>query len=146
MIKLSKKTEYGLMALKHLSSMEPNEKVSARELCQKYQIPFDTVSKVLQILCNAGVVKSTQGARGGYSLILPLDKMTIGYFIQLLEENTPLIDCLAPGKTCSKVTTCNIISPMQLLMGKVEGYLQHLTLAELFKANPINYEQEETHP
>ncbi len=50
MLKLTKKADYGLIALKHLSTQGPNGSSSAKEIAETYHIPLPLLAKVLQKL------------------------------------------------------------------------------------------------
>ena len=67
MFRLSKKSDYGLIAFKHLAQ-HPDESVSAREIAAQYQIPAELLAKVLQRLARKGLLVSQQGINGGYVL------------------------------------------------------------------------------
>src|ERR1041385_4829475 len=66
MLKLTKKADYGLIALRHLASGAKT--ASAKEIAERYRIPLPLLSKVLQTLVRAGLLVSEQGASGGYKL------------------------------------------------------------------------------
>ena len=69
MLRLSKKADYALMAMQHLArrtSAAPS--TSAREIAEQYDIPIELMAKVLQRLVRTGLLVSTQGTRGGYTL------------------------------------------------------------------------------
>ena len=44
---------------------------SAREIAEQYDIPIELMAKVLQRLVRTGLLVSTQGTRGGYTLSRP---------------------------------------------------------------------------
>ncbi len=67
MFRLSKKSDYGLIALKHLAQHH-DESVSAREIAAQYHIPAELLAKVLQKLARKGLLVSQQGINGGYVL------------------------------------------------------------------------------
>src|SRR5262249_60727120 len=67
MLKLSKKADYGLIALKHLVVHGP-ESSSAKEIAEMYGIPRPLLSKILQKLAKNGFLRSEQGTNGGYRL------------------------------------------------------------------------------
>ena len=68
MLRLSKKADYALMAMKHLALRTDAGSVSAREIAEQYDIPVELMAKVLQRLARHGLLVSQQGTRGGYLL------------------------------------------------------------------------------
>ena len=71
MLRLSKKADYALMAMKHLAMRPDAPSASAREIAEQYDIPIELMAKVLQRLARRGLVTSHQGTRGGYRLGRP---------------------------------------------------------------------------
>ena len=67
MLRLSKKADYALMAMKHLAIVGRRASISAREIAEQYDIPIELMAKVLQRLVQRGLLISHQGTRGGYS-------------------------------------------------------------------------------
>ena len=68
MLRLSKKADYALMAMKHLAIKTDAASTSAREIAEQYDIPVELMAKVLQRLARSGLLTSHQGTRGGYTL------------------------------------------------------------------------------
>src|ERR1700693_6470784 len=66
MLKLTKKADYGLIALRHLACQAKT--ASSKEIADRYRIPLPLLSKVLQTLVRTGLLVSEQGATGGYRL------------------------------------------------------------------------------
>ena len=137
MIKISKKIEYALMALKHISQGQKGEQFCARKICEIYKIPFDTTSKMMQIMNSHEILQSSQGVKGGYKLNKKLSEIT---FLQLCEmiEGTPyLTSCETPdGKLCSLLQTCNIVHPVKQLNQRLMEFLGELTLENILKTKP----------
>ena len=79
MLRLSKKADYALMAMKHLAikSDSAPSSTSAREIAEQYDIPIELMAKVLQRLARSGLLTSHQGTRGGYTLSRP-DRVDLG--------------------------------------------------------------------
>ena len=147
MIKLNRTTEYGLMALKHMSrkrSEEPGEVTSAREISDSYGLPFEITAKTLQRLKDTGLIQSAQGARGGYTLLRSLEQVTLAEFLELMEGPQAVVACAsgdwlkaeAPESTtnsssCTYHTKCEIKHLMNDLNGRVLKFLAGIRLAEL---------------
>ncbi|MBC97661.1 MAG: transcriptional regulator [Halobacteriovoraceae bacterium] len=140
MIKINKKIEYALMALKYMSQRCANAKgeeqtlelTSAREICDKFHTPFDTTAKVLQLMNNQGILISTKGIKGGYSLAVPLSHVTFGQLAEIIEgKNKTGSFCQSAKGRCDLYENCNIVTPIDLLSKKVNEYLSSLSLEEL---------------
>ena len=71
MLRLSKKADYALMAVKHLAMRPDGGSASAREIAESYDIPLELLAKVLQRLVRSRILVSVQGTRGGYRLGRP---------------------------------------------------------------------------
>lgn len=68
MLRLTKKADYGLMALKYLAEHPNESSLSARDIAEAYHIPPQLLAKILQRLAKVGILRSHAGMSGGYSL------------------------------------------------------------------------------
>lgn len=133
MLKVNRKVEYGLVALKHMFSKPKGQLTSVREICDHFGTPFDPVAHVMRILNAEGLVKSEQGARGGYRLRDNVLDVTFGDFIEIIEGH-PLAftECLREDECrCSLMERCNIVTPMQSLHERLRHFLGSIKLADL---------------
>src|SRR5437763_773221 len=76
MLKLTKKADYGLIAMRHLAQNSEHGSVSAKDLADAYGIPQEALAKILQRLAKAGLLKSMHGTRGGYTLSREPDRIS----------------------------------------------------------------------
>jgi Rrf2 family protein len=130
-LKISRKVEYALMALKYMSDRPNDERTSARELCQYFKIPFDTIAKVMQVMNSGQLLKSVQGVKGGYTLNGDLGQTSFLTLHLMLEGDGKGNSCLTSSGKCALQGNCNIISPLERVQGRVNQYLDNLTLKEL---------------
>ena len=86
MLRLSKKADYALMAMKHLATRPDTASASAREIAEQYDIPIELMAKVLQRLARRGLLTSHQGTRGGYRLGRPSSLISVADIIQAIER------------------------------------------------------------
>ena len=98
MFQLTKRTEYGLIALTHLASAR-GEVTSAREITERYSLPQRLLAEVLKDLCKADLVTSHRGANGGYSIAQTTEQISIGDVVRILEEGPLVAICEAPPGT-----------------------------------------------
>lgn len=133
MLRLSKKVEYGLMALQHLARTS-GAVSTVREVADEFSISYDLLAKIMQELKRDGVVDSYQGVKGGYALMLSLDQITIGRVIGALESAPSLTECIANGSeetSCARFSTCTLKDPMQKLQARLDSTLSSVTVAQL---------------
>ena len=133
MVRLSKKVEYGLIAIRHIAANASNDVVTAKEIADIYGIPFELLAKVLQRLTKAGLVLSHQGVRGGYSLAKRPEEIPVSVIIHAIEGTTPVIaQCMSDGpESCVVFTTCTIKSPLTKVQENIERAFSSLTLSEI---------------
>jgi Rrf2 family protein len=143
MIKLNRTTEYGLMALRHMSrkraSAEPAEFTSAREVSDLYGLPFEITAKTLQRMRDTGLIQSAQGARGGYTLERSLREITLAEFLEMMEGPQSVVACAGAKKEdapiCEYKTKCDMSSLLGNLNSRFISFLSGIRLAELTEAD-----------
>lgn len=131
MLKINKKVEYALMALKFMAQKDEGSLTSAREICEKFNIPFDTTAKVLQIMNNQNILVSTKGLKGGYTLAKSLDQINFIEIVEMVEGIETEMYCQSQKGLCDLYHSCNIVTPIDQLNRKVHTFLESLTLSEL---------------
>jgi len=131
MIRLSKKADYSLMALKHILAKE-SEPSSAREIAQAYGIPFEVLAKLLQRLTRKGFLVSQHGTRGGYSPARASGAITVRDVLEAIEGPLAMLDCSNPRKgPCDQERNCQVRKPLSRVEQKVLDLLGRTTLREI---------------
>ena len=133
MVRLSKKVEYGLIAIGHIAARSGGDVVTAKEIAAEYKIPYELLAKVLQRLTKAGLILSHQGVHGGYTLAKHPEEVPISVIIHAIEGTTPVIvQCMADGpESCGVFTTCTIKSPLTKVQENIERAFSSMTLSEI---------------
>ncbi len=133
MVRLSKKVEYGLIALRHMAARPAGEISTAKEVAERYGVPFDLLAKVLQRLGKAGLIASHQGMKGGYSLSKDPREIPVSTIIHAIEGSAPVItQCLADGpQSCEVFDACTIKSPMTKVQANIDRAFHDMTLSEI---------------
>ena len=136
MLRLSKRSDYALIALRHLattgdrSHLSPSSS-SARELAERFNIPVELLAKVLQKLVRAGLLTSHQGIRGGYVLARPAQQISVADIIVAVDGPLTVTACSDEDQTCDQYSKCNVRDPLWRLKDRIVGALTACTLAEL---------------
>ena len=133
MLRLSKKTDYALIALKDLASSPPGTSSSAREIAARYDIPVEFMAKVLQRLAKHELLASHQGTRGGYLLGRPAAQISVADVIQAIEGPVMVTACSDVNETCDQYSKCNVRDPLWRLKDRIVQALTSFTIDELAK-------------
>lgn len=137
MVKLSRKMEYCLISLKHLSQKSEGSLTSAKEISNQYNISFDVVSRVLQALNQVGIVKSIQGVQGGYHLLKNLNEVSLYQLIEVIEGPLMLVKCIQDAHACDLSKSCNIVSPIGLLNDKIVEFYKTVFVSDLLEPSTV---------
>lgn len=136
MLSLSKKVEYGLIALLHLDASGSDSVVSSKELAERSSLSIDLMGKVMQSLARAGLITAEHGARGGYRLSRPLSAMTLGLVVEAIEGPTHLVPCQHDADQCIQFSSCIVKKPMQEIHTRLKGFMHGINLGELQRPIP----------
>ncbi len=140
MLRISKLVDYGTLVLTHMAAL-PEGVVSAADLAAALGLGPATVSKVLKILAQHGLVTSTRGARGGYRLARPAADINIAQIIDALDDQPfGLTECTATPGVCSVEADCHIRSNWERINFIVRRTLEGVSVADMVSpalAGPI---------
>lgn len=132
MLRLSKKADYALMAMKHLAMrQESGASSSAREIAEAYDIPLELLAKVLQKLVRARLLVSVQGTRGGYRLGRAPQMIPVADVIQAVDGPVTVTACSADDHQCDQYSKCSIRDPLWKIRGRILEALTTVSVAEL---------------
>jgi Rrf2 family protein len=133
MLRLSKKADYALMAMKHLALHGDRGSSSAREIAEQYDIPIELLAKVLQRLVRRGLLASQQGTRGGYQLARGPIQISVADVIQAIDGPVTVTACSTDegGTGCDQFAKCNVRDPLRRVRERILAALGECTIAEL---------------
>ena len=131
MLRLSKKADYALMAMKHLVVHGDRGSSCAREIAEQYGIPIELMAKVLQRLVRRGLLASHQGTRGGYQLSRSPRQMTVADVIQVIDGPVTVTACSTDDGRCEQFAKCNVRDPLWRVRERILTALGECTIAEL---------------
>ncbi len=131
MLRLSKKADYALLAVRHLAAHTGRGATPARELAEAYDIPLELLSKVLQRLVRGRLLESHQGIRGGYVLARAAAAITVADVIQAVDGPLTVTACSDVDHTCEQYAKCNIRDPLWKIKDRIVAALAATSVAEL---------------
>jgi Rrf2 family protein len=131
MLRLSKKADYALIAMKHLAINSDATSISAREIAEQYDIPIELMAKVLQRLVRRGLLISHQGTRGGYKLSKPTTAISVADVIQAIDGPFTVTACSTQDEHCDQFAKCNVRDPLWRIKDRILAALSTCSLAEI---------------
>ncbi len=102
MLKLTKKADYGLMAMRHLAEHGPKRSCSAKDMSEAYGIPPEALAKILQRLTKAGLLHSQHGINGGYTLARDPNTISAFEVIQAIDGPLFIRSCVTVRGECGQ--------------------------------------------
>jgi FeS assembly SUF system regulator len=130
MFRLSKLADYATVLMACLAA-ERSALVSAQALAERTRLEAPTVAKLLKRLAQAGLVRSTRGANGGYRLARAPEAITIAEIIAAIEGPLGMTECSIHDGLCSRQHYCTVSSNLRKISAAVEAALRAVTLADM---------------
>jgi len=141
MLRLTKKADYGLMALKYLAEqaeLRPGAQ-SAKDIAEAYHIPPQLLAKILQTLAKAGLLVSHAGTNGGYALGKAAKDISAFEVIRAIDGPLFITSCITIHGACDLTSTCTIKEPLRKVNDSIKDLLSGISIADLTEpadANP----------
>src|SRR4029079_6862717 len=134
MLKISRLTDYGLLAAVYLAR-RPGAVVSAREIAAFYQLPVPMITKVLKTLQQGGLVQSHRGVGGGYSFDGDAEAVTLGQLLDVLEGPWALFECETTDDSGHALCSIRVACPSRRFMfginRAIKGAFEQVSLGDL---------------
>jgi FeS assembly SUF system regulator len=130
MLRLSKKTDYALLALGHLAS-DGVGVASARAIAERFNIPLELLAKILQQLAHRGLIAAHQGVHGGYYLVRPAHAISVAEVAKVIDGPMTLTACSPDDDRCEQFSACSVRDPLWLVGQRILSVLETVTVADL---------------
>ena len=135
MLRLTKKADYGLMALKYLAEHPQSAALSAKDIAEAYHIPPQLLAKILQRLAKVGLVRSTAGMNGGYALQRDAHSITVFEVIRAVDGPQFLTACTSGSRPCDLTDSCTIKEPMARVNDSISDLLKSIRIGDLMDSS-----------
>ena len=138
MLRLTKKADYGLMALKYIAEQTEigpdahgSFAQSAKDIAEAYHIPPQLLAKILQTLAKAGLLVSHAGTNGGYALAKSASEMTAFEVIRAIDGPLFITSCITIHGACDLAGHCTIKEPLRKVNDSIKDLLSGISIADL---------------
>jgi Rrf2 family protein len=136
MLRLTKKADYGLMALKYLAEHTEmpsaiGSSVSAKDIAEAYGIPAQLLAKILQTLTRAGLLRSHAGMNGGYALARSPRLISAFEVIRAIDGPLFITSCMKGAVSCDLHDSCTIKEPLSRVNDSIADLLKNIRVSDL---------------
>ena len=129
MLKLSRKLEYALIALRHMQ-MKGGTLSSTKEISDMYTIPRELLAKTLQQMARLEYIDAVQGSQGGYRIHQALEKINLTQFIEDMEGPIGIVDCNI-NSDCVQLENCNIRMPIKQINDNIRAIFNDIPITDI---------------
>jgi Rrf2 family protein len=136
MLRLTKKADYGLMAVKFLAERADTPSLSAKDIADAYGIPPQLLAKILQRLTKVGLLSSHAGMNGGYALSRAAEEITAFDVIRAIDGPLFITSCETGPKGCDLTDTCTVREPLRKVNESISEVLKAIRVSDLCEAEP----------
>ena len=130
MLKLTRKVEYSLIALRHMQGKSIDAISSTKEIANHYNIPLEILAKTLQHMAKENIIEAINGRRGGYRIKAKLNNINLVEFFEKVEGPLGLSDCFY-DTNCMQIKFCNIRTPIQRINNNMINMFRNMSVQDV---------------
>jgi len=134
MLNITRKIEYGLIAMRHINKYGKEGLCSSNEIANKYHIPREIFAKTMQVLSKKNYICSVKGPNGGYFLNKSLNRIKLIQFIEDIEGPIGIVKCNIDD-SCDLINFCNIKNPLMKINLSIRKALNNINLNDITNYN-----------
>lgn len=135
-MKISTKGRYGLRAVIDIAIHGDENPVSLSDIAIRQDISIAYLEQLIAKLKRAEIVTSVRGAKGGYSLAAPKDKISVGDILRALEGDLSPVNCaevVENGSPCKESEQCITKVVWKKISDSINHAVDNLMLADLLE-------------
>ena len=129
MLKLTRKLEYALIALRHMQT-KGDTLSSTKEIADMYTIPREILAKTLQQMARLKYIDAVQGPKGGYRIDNVLSKINLTQFVEEMEGPLEMVECTI-NSDCIQISTCNIRMPINKINQNIRSIFNKINITDI---------------
>lgn len=130
----SRAAEYAIRAFVELAQAPPGQYRMAKQIAEQCDIPAHFLAKILQQLARQGILKSSKGPTGGFSLRRPPSEISLLEIVETVDGLENYQRCLGGMVECNDRAHCGMHDSWKALRSRIMDYLEGTSIADLAKA------------
>ncbi len=130
----SRSAEYAIRAFVHLAQVPDGRYAMVKQIAAEEEIPAHFLAKILQQLARKGLLRSSKGPAGGFSLRVPAGEVRLLDIVEALDGLSEYEKCASGLAECSDDMPCPLHDSWKPLRSRIMDYLGRNTIADLARA------------
>jgi Rrf2 family protein len=130
----SRSAEYAIRAFVHLAQVPDGRYAMVKQIAAEEEIPAHFLAKILQQLARKGMLRSSKGPTGGFSLRVPPGEVRLLDIVEALDGLSEYEKCASGLAECNDDMPCPLHDSWKALRSRIMDYLGRNTIADLAKA------------
>jgi Rrf2 family transcriptional regulator, iron-sulfur cluster assembly transcription factor len=130
----SRSTEYAIRAFVNLAQVPEGKYAMVKQIAEQEGIPTHFLAKILQQLARKGLLRSSKGPTGGFTLRAPAAEISIIQLVEALDGLTDYQKCVSGLAECNDDQPCGMHDSWKALRSRIMEYLEQTTIADLAAA------------
>jgi FeS assembly SUF system regulator len=136
MLKLSKKADYALIAVRHLATHRGVRSQSASDIAEACGISAPLLAKVLQRLAKHGLVTARHGSSGGYQLARHPKDISAFEVVSAVDGPLMITSCVTSHGDCYQSNTCTVREPLRKVNESILQVLRAVSISQMSEESP----------
>ena len=129
---VTSKGRYALRVMLDLAQHPDEGFISLKTIAERQNISMKYLEAIVGALKKAGLVDSSRGKEGGYSLLRAPEEYSVGEILRCMEDMLAPVSCItAEGVACSQASGCLTLPMWRELDELTNGYLDTVSLRDL---------------
>jgi Rrf2 family transcriptional regulator, iron-sulfur cluster assembly transcription factor len=130
----SRSTEYAIRAFVNLAQVPEGKYAMVKHIAEQEGIPAHFLAKILQQLARKGLLRSSKGPTGGFSLRTAPKEISLIQLVEALDGLTDYQKCVSGLSECTDDAPCGMHDSWKALRSRIMEYLEKTTIADLAAA------------
>jgi len=132
-MKLSTKSRYGTRILLELARHRNKGPLSNGMISKIQNIPVKYLEQLVRTLKQAHLITSVRGPKGGHSIAMAPEKITLGRIVRLFESQTDLVACISSPHECDMADDCKVRLAWEEATVALFEKLDRISIADLLQ-------------
>ena len=131
-MKLNTTSQYAIRIVTYIVQNGQNNKHTAKDISEKLSIPYKYMTRIMSLLVEGGIISSSRGREGGYSIEKELSQITIEHILEAVKESLHQKECLLKNDLCDERKKCLLHDKWNSPKKAIHDMFQNTSLEDIF--------------